>query len=92
MTTKEFDSVSAIMAYESGEADEEQVLELFQYLVDTGLAWSLQGSYGRTARHLLDEGLIEGPVVKTAYKPHTIPPECSPHDNPRMRDAPGYTG
>ena len=69
MTTKEFDSVSAIMAYESGEADEEQVLELFQYLVDTGLAWSLQGSYGRVARRLLDEGLITSPSRTRAEDP-----------------------
>lgn len=41
------------------EADsEEQVLEAWQYLVDTGLAWNLQGWFGRTARDLIDAGLI----------------------------------
>ncbi len=38
---------------------EEQVLAAWQHLVDTGLAWSLQGWFGRTAQHLIDQGLIE---------------------------------
>lgn len=42
------------------EADsEEQVLAAWQHLVNTGLAWSLQGWFGRTAQRLIDDGLIE---------------------------------
>jgi len=51
-----------MMAYEQGDATEEQVIELFQELVNNGMAWSLQGSYGRTAQHLINEGLIEVPA------------------------------
>ena len=53
------DQVSQIMAYESGELDEEGILALFQELVNTGLAWQLQGSYGRTAKALLEAGYIQ---------------------------------
>jgi hypothetical protein len=41
------------------EADsEEQVIEAWQTLVDTGLAWQLQGWFGRTAQHLINNGII----------------------------------
>jgi len=48
-----------IIQYENGELTDEEVIELFQHLVHTGLAWSLQGSYGRMAAHLIKAGEIE---------------------------------
>lgn len=56
---KPFDCVGAIMAFEQGDLDEEKTIELFQHLVDTGLAWQLQGSYGRAAKHLIENGYIQ---------------------------------
>lgn len=53
-----FNLIGAICAYESGSLDEDGIIELFQHLIDTGLAWSLQGHYGRTATSLIDAGLI----------------------------------
>jgi hypothetical protein len=50
-----------ITAFENGELDDDQVLDLFQALVGTGLAWLLQGSYGRTAAQLIDAWLIGVP-------------------------------
>lgn len=38
---------------------EAEFIEAWQHLIDTGLAWSLQGSFGRMARDLIDQGLCE---------------------------------
>lgn len=52
------DLTGQIIAYESGELNEDATVALFQGLVDTGLAWSLQGHYGRTAAAMIDAGLV----------------------------------
>ena len=41
------------------EADNDRQIEAWQHLVDTGLAWSLQGWFGRTAMDLIEQGIIE---------------------------------
>jgi len=61
------DYIDQIIAYESGELDEDETIALFQTLVDNGAAWSLQGSYGRTAQALLEAGLIQ-PAPQRAWR------------------------
>ena len=51
--------VSKIIAYENNEMTQEEVIEFFQELIDTGHAWRLQGHYGRTALRLIEYGLCK---------------------------------
>ena len=37
---------------------EEEVVEAWQFLHDTGLAYQLQGTFGRTAQSLIEQGVI----------------------------------
>jgi len=39
-------------------ASKEQIIEAWQHLVDTGLAWRLQGWFGRNAKRMIEEGII----------------------------------
>jgi len=48
--------VEFIMKFEAGELYEHQIIAGFQLLIDSGTVWSLQGSYGRMAQRLIDEG------------------------------------
>lgn len=49
--------VDKIIRYENGEMNESETVEFFQELIDSGLAWKLQGHYGRVATSLIEEGL-----------------------------------
>lgn len=51
-------TVNAIIAYEQGELNGDEVLQLFARLIRDGLAWTLQGAYGRQAAAFIAEGYI----------------------------------
>jgi hypothetical protein len=53
-----------IIAYECGEMNEVEMLELFTKLVSNGMAWTLQGHYGRTASALINAGYISEDIVQ----------------------------
>ena len=64
MTEESMDIVGKIMAFESGELSNEEVYALFQFLLDSGMIHSLQGSYQRMAEDLLLAGVIDMPTHK----------------------------
>ena len=47
-----------IVEYEKGELNNDQTIQLFQELLDSGIVWDLQGHYGRLAYQLMEAGLI----------------------------------
>lgn len=51
--------VDQIIAFEQRELDENQIVELFAHLVQTGRAWTLQGAYGRMAKALMNQGYLD---------------------------------
>jgi hypothetical protein len=59
---KEFDIAEFTMAYENEDLSEAEVVAGFQELINSGLAWKLQGSYGRQATRLIDKGLCSRPT------------------------------
>ena len=48
--------LNEMIAWEGGELDETETVALFQNLINSGMVWSLQGTYGRTATELIDSG------------------------------------
>jgi hypothetical protein len=58
----EMTPINAVLIAEGDiKADQDTQIEAWQYLVDTGLAWSLQGSFGRMAQQLIDQDVITAP-------------------------------
>ena len=56
-----YDITGNIIAFESGELDRKEMIELFQHLVNTGLAWKLKHSYARLAMTFINMGVITQP-------------------------------
>lgn len=47
---------SKMVSFESGRMQDEDMINFFQELIDTGMVWKLQGFYGRQARFLINNG------------------------------------
>lgn len=68
------DMLDKMIDWENGVLDEEGTRSLFQYLVDTGAAWTLHGTYGRTAMSLARAGIITLPPggPQAMKEPNTV--------------------
>ena len=66
-TVRPYDLTGQVIAWEQGELDEEGAASLFQHLINNGMAWSLQGAYGRTAVALIRLGLCEATTPAAKY-------------------------
>lgn len=56
------------------DASFQEVVETYQYLIDTGQAWHLEGHVGRTAMRLIEDGFCTlGPTRVKDYWGNTIP-------------------
>ena len=60
------DLTGRIIDFECEELSFEKTVELFSELIKNGMAWTLQGFYGRTARALIEEGYLnyEGDILE----------------------------
>ncbi|WDS51784.1 hypothetical protein SEA_TRIUMPH_70 [Streptomyces phage Triumph] len=47
-----------LMSYEADELEIDEIVDLFATLIRSGMAWTLQGHYGRTAQGLIDQGIV----------------------------------
>lgn len=63
------DNFEAIMIAE-GEIDatKETYIEAWQFLIDTGMCWQLQGWYGREATRMIEENLCHEPPERAKIK------------------------
>ena len=56
----DYTAISIAEGFCEGEnATEEQQIEAWQHLINTGRCWTLQGFFGRTAQGLIDGGICQ---------------------------------
>ena len=62
-SARPLDLVGLLIGLDEGTLTGEEEVGLFQRLVDTGLAWRLQGRIGRQARDMIEAGLVGVPLA-----------------------------
>lgn len=55
-STKDEQTLLDILDIENGSLDEDEYVAAMQRLIDSGIVWQLQGSYGRAATDLIYKG------------------------------------
>lgn len=59
--------LARMIRWETGRINHDDEIELFQELVNSGLAWRLQNIYSRHAEALIMAGLITPPSTPSGY-------------------------
>lgn len=59
-----YTAVSIAEGFCDYEPTEQETIEAWQHLIDTGLAWTLQGWFGRHATSLIEQGVCSVPSGK----------------------------
>ena len=68
------EDIKALVDYENGELDAEEEVALMQEMINSGMAWKMQGSYGRAAMAMIEEGLcMLGEVGYRDYYGNYVP-------------------
>ena len=57
-----YEASAAVEGFDGIDHDEDTIISAWQYLIDTELAWHLQGWYGRTAAGLIEAGICSAPT------------------------------
>lgn len=60
--------IAHVLAFEDGTMEEGDIPVFFQQLIDSGMAWKLQGFYGRYASELIAMGICDPPQDSAATK------------------------
>ena len=55
----QYTACSIVEGFDGEEHTDQEMFEAWQYLIDTGACWTLQGWYGRTATTLIENGLCK---------------------------------
>ena len=53
------DMADNIIAWESGDLGTQDTVEFFAELIKNGMAWKLQGCYGRAAMRMIESGVLD---------------------------------
>ena len=56
-------AINIIDGFQYGDAQE--TIAAYQFLINTGVVWGLQGRYGRNAKHLIEVGICTAPQTNT---------------------------
>lgn len=63
MTWTTYTACAAVEGFDGEEHDQDELLDAWQHLINTGACWTLQGWYGRTAQSLIESGYCQ-PATK----------------------------